>query len=95
MNINAMMAQAKKMQAQMEKDKKELHAKEFVVEKQGIKVTISGDRKLKSVDINEILIDPDDKEILEDMIIIAINEANEIISSEEEKLQPSTQGMPF
>lgn len=96
MNINAMMAQAKKMQAEMEKATAELMKKEFKVEKQGITVVVMGNRKIKSVDINEILIDPDDKDILESMIIIAINEAMEMIMDEEEKLKPQMpSGMPF
>ena len=95
MNINAMMQQAKKMQAEIEKAQKELGSKEFVVEKQGIKITFLGNRKIKSVEINKILIDPDDKEILEDMVMIAINEVNEIIDKEFEKIQPNTPNMPF
>lgn len=96
MNINVMMAQAKKMQAEMEKAKAELEAKEFKVEKQGITVVVYGNRKIKSVDINEILIDPDDKEMLEDLVIIAINEANELIDDASEDMKSSAApGMPF
>lgn len=96
MNIAAMMAQAKKMQADMEKAQKELASAEFKVEKQGITVVMMGNRKLKSVSINEILIDPEDKELLEDMVVIAINEANELVSAAEEKLKPAMPtGMPF
>lgn len=96
MNINAMMAQAKKMQAEMEKSKAELDAKEFKVEKQGITVVVLGNRRVKSVDINEILIDPDDKEMLEDLVIIAINEANELIDQAEAATKASAvPGMPF
>lgn len=96
MNIAGMMAQAKKMQEQMEKKKKELEAKEFKIEKQGITVIMSGDKKIKSIDINEILVDPDDKEMLEDMIIIAVNEGIEMIEAESQQTQSSMMpGMPF
>ena len=96
MNINAMMAQAKKLQAEMEKSKAELDAKEFKVEKQGITVVVLGNRKVKSIDINEILIDPDDKEMLEDLVIIAINEANELIDAASENSKSAAMpGMPF
>ena len=96
MNINAMMAQAKKLQAEMEKSKAELDAKEFKVEKQGITVVVLGNRKVKSIDINEILIDPDDKEMLEDLVIIAINEANELIDAASESSKSAAMpGMPF
>lgn len=93
MNIQAMMAQAKKMQADMEKAKAVLHAKEFIVEKQGIKVVVMGSRKIKTVDINEALIDPDDKDIVEGLIIVAINEAMDKISAEEASSTPQMPGM--
>lgn len=96
MNINAMMAQAKKMQAEMEKAQAEIAKKEFVVEKQGVSVKIGGDLKIKSININEALVDPEDKDILEDLMIIAINEAIELV--EEAKASSAPQipsGMPF
>ena len=95
MNINVMMQQAKKMQAEMERAQKILEAKEFVVEKQGIKINFLGNRKITKVELNKILVDPDDKEILEDMIMIAMNEANEMIDKELEKIKPSGQNLPF
>lgn len=95
MNINAMMMQAKKMQADIEKAQKELETKEFTVEKQGIVVKISGKRKLLSVNINEALIDPDDKDIIEALVVIAVNEALDKVAAEEEKLRPAMPNMPF
>lgn len=96
MNIQAMMKQAKKMQDQLEVSKKELEKKEFTIEKQGIKIVVLGNRRIKKIDINEALIDPEDKDIIEDLIIIAFNEAQDIIDGEEAKMQPSSPaGMPF
>jgi len=96
MNINAMMAQAKKMQAEMEKGKKELAEKEFKVEKQGVTLVVSGNRRIKSIDVNEILIDPEDKDILEDLMVIAFNDAMDLIDEAEAELAPSAPGgMPF
>ena len=96
MNIQAMMKQAKKMQDQLEVSKKELEKKEFTIEKQGIKIVVLGNRRIKKIDINEALIDPEDKDIIEDLIIIAFNEAQDIIDGEESKMQPSSPaGMPF
>ena len=96
MNINAMMAQAKKMQAEIEKGKAELAAKEFTVEKQGVTLVVTGDRKIKSININEILVDPEDKDILEDLMVIAFNDAMDMISEAEAALAPSMPaGMPF
>ena len=96
MNINLMMQQAKKMQADMEAAKKELDKKEFKVEKQGVTLIMMGNKKIKSIDINEILVDPEDKDILEDLMIIAFNEAIEMIEEEEASNAPQAPaGMPF
>lgn len=93
MNLQAMMAQAKKMQADMEKAKAELHKKEFAIEKQGIKIVVMGTRKIKTIDINEALIDPEDKDIIEGLIIVAINEAMDKIAAEEAATNPQMPGM--
>ena len=96
MNINAMMQQAKKMQDEMATAQKILHAKEFTIEKQGVTIVMMGDKKIKSIDIDEVLVDPEDKELLEDLMIIAFNDAIELITAEEEKNAPSApSGMPF
>ncbi len=96
MNMNAMMAQAKKMQAEMEEAKALLAVKEFKVEKQGVTVVVLGNKKIKSLTINEVLVDPEDKDILEDLTVIAINEAMELIDEEIEASTPSMgRGMPF
>ena len=96
MNINAMMAQAKKMQAEMEKAQAEIEKKEFVVEKQGTKVTMLGNFKIKKIEINEVLIDPEDKDLLEDMVLITVNEAIELVQAEKENAAPKMPtGMPF
>lgn len=96
MNINAMMQQAKKMQEEMESAQKLLHAKEFTVEKQGVTIVMTGDKKVKSIDINEILVDPEDKELLEDLMIIAFNDIIELITEAEAANAPSAPaGMPF
>lgn len=96
MNINLMMQQAKKMQAEMEQQKKILDKKEFVVEKQGVTVTIFGSKKIKSIVIDEVLVDPEDKDLLEDLMVIAINDALEQIDEEIEANTPKVpNGMPF
>ncbi len=97
MNINAMMQQAKKMQAEMEAKQAELNTKEFLIERQGISIIIKGDRTIKSVKINEALVDEDDVETLEDMVIIAMNAANAKIDEEQAAIAPQQagMGMPF
>ncbi|MBE6142367.1 MAG: YbaB/EbfC family nucleoid-associated protein [Erysipelotrichaceae bacterium] len=99
MNINALMQQAQKMQKEMAKKQKELEEKLFEIESSGgaIKVSIYGNRIIEKIDIDRDAIDPDDKEMLEDMIKIAINEAIKVIDKENEKIQQkmaSSMGMP-
>ncbi|MGX9340462.1 YbaB/EbfC family nucleoid-associated protein [Mycoplasma sp. 128] len=97
MNINEMLKQAKKLQAEMELKEKEIAKKDFVVEKQGIKLVMKGSRTITSLKLNELLVDPEDTETLEDLIIITINEALEKIENEYEELskQVPTTGLPF
>ena len=100
MNINALMQQAQKMQKDMEKAQKQLESTLFEVESAGgaIKISIYGSRKIEKIDIDKDAIDPEDKEMLEDMLKIAINEAMEKIANEQAKIQAKmTSGlrMPF
>ncbi|WP_127942796.1 MULTISPECIES: YbaB/EbfC family nucleoid-associated protein [unclassified Mycoplasma] len=95
MNINAMMKQARKMQAELEKAEKELHKRKFEVNKQGLSIVMLGNRRLDKVDIDPALIDPDDKEIVEDLFMLAVNEANELIDQAEEAIQPKNTNLPL
>ena len=100
MNINTLMQQAQKMQKEMQKKQKELEEKLFEIESAGgaIKISIYGDRTIEKIDIDKDAIDPEDKEMLEDMIKIAINDAMNLIDVENEKITKSmTSGMrmPF
>ena len=77
MNINQLMKEAKKMQADMEKSQEELTAKEFEATSGGgaIEVKVSGSKQLKEIKIKKDVVDPDDVEMLEDLILTAVNEA--------------------
>lgn len=77
MNINQLMKEAKKMQADMEKSQEELTAKEFEATSGGgaIEVKVSGSKELKEIKIKKDVVDPDDVEMLEDLILTAVNEA--------------------
>lgn len=88
MNIQEMMKQAKKMQEKIEKAKKELEIKEFVIKKHGIELTMLGNYQLKNLEFDENLLDPDDKEILQDLIVLAINEATSLIKEAHELIEP-------
>ncbi len=77
MNINKLMKEAKKMQADMEKSQEELTAKEFDATAGGgaITVKVSGAKELKEIKIQKDVVDPDDVEMLEDLILTCVNEA--------------------
>ena len=77
MNINNLMKEAKKMQADMEKSQAELSEKEFDASAGGGAVTavVSGDKKLKSLTIKKDVVDPEDVEMLQDLVITCVNEA--------------------
>ncbi len=77
MNMNQMMKQARKMQAEMTKAQEELANAEYSASAGGgmVEVTIKGDMHLQSIKIDPEAIDTEDIEMLEDMILAAINEA--------------------
>ena len=83
-NMNNLMKQAQKMQRQMEENQKELEEKEFTAAAGGgaVEVTISGKREVTKVKLSEDVVDPDDIEMLEDMIAAATNEALRQVESE-------------
>lgn len=76
-NMNQMIRQAQKMQEEMAKAQEELNAKEYVTTSGGgmIEVTITGKKELKSVKLKPEVVDPEDIEMLEDLIVAAVNEA--------------------
>jgi len=78
MNMNALMQQAKKMQEQMLKAQEELETAEVVGKAGGemVVVTMNGKKEIKSIKLNKAAVDPDDIEMLEDLIIVAINDAS-------------------
>ena len=77
MNINHLMKEAKKMQADMEKSQEELTAKEFEATAGGgaISVKVTGGKVIKEININKDVVDPEDVEMLQDLILTCINEA--------------------
>ena len=77
MNINNLMKEAKKMQADIEKNQAELSSKEFDATAGGgaISVKVSGDKTIKEIKIQKDVVDPDDVEMLQDLIITCVNEA--------------------
>ncbi len=85
MNLNQLMKEAKKMQADMEKGQEELVAKEFEATAGGgaIKVRVSGAKELKEIQIQKDVVDPEDVEMLQDLILTCINEALRKVDAEQ------------
>jgi len=76
-NMNNLMKQAQKMQKQMEENQKALEEKEYTASAGGgaVEVTVSGKKEITKVSLKEEVVDPDDIEMLEDLIMAATNEA--------------------
>ena len=76
-NMNNLMKQAQKMQKQMEETTKELEEKEITATAGGgaVEVVVTGKKEIKSVKLSPEVVDPDDIEMLEDLIVAATNEA--------------------
>ena len=85
MNINQLMKEAKKMQSDMEKSQEELAAKEFEATAGGgaVYVKVSGSKELKEIKIKQEVVDPEDVEMLQDLILTCVNEALRKVDSEQ------------
>ncbi len=83
-NMQSMVKQAQKMQDDMERVRLELEAKEYVETAGGgaVAVSVTGDHRVKSIQIQEEVVDPEDIEMLQDLIIGAINEAMRKVDEE-------------
>lgn len=77
MNLGQLMKEAKKMQADMEKSQEELVSKEFDATAGGgaIEVKVTGGKEIKQIKIKKDVVDPEDVEMLEDLILTCVNEA--------------------
>lgn len=86
MNMQAMLKQAQALQKDMMKVKEEIDQTEFVGESSLVKVTLKGTREAVKVEINvEDTLDKEDIEVMEDMLVVAINDANKKIDEMTEK----------
>ena len=77
MNLNNLMKEAKKRQADMEKSQAELATKEFEASAGGgaVNVKVTGDKTIKEIKIKPEVVDPEDVEMLEDLVLTCVNEA--------------------
>ena len=93
MNIQAMMAQAKKLQKELEKTTSEIEGKTFTYENENILVECLGTNELTKVEIknDDILVD---KELLADVLLVAVNDVlNQVKKEKDSKLGKYTNGL--
>jgi DNA-binding YbaB/EbfC family protein len=99
-DMSALMRQAQKMQEDMQTKQAELEEREYEITAGGgvINVKINGKKEILSISIEPEIIDPDDKETLEDILVAAVNEAIKRVedtnSEEMAKITGSIPGMP-
>lgn len=96
-NMQGMMKQVQKMQKEMAKAQEALNEKEFVGEatNQLVTATFTGDRQMKDLTIKEEVSALDDLEMLQDLVVLAVNDALAKIAAETEAtLGKYTKGMP-
>ena len=93
-NMQAMLKQAQKMQEDIEAKKVELEQKEYVVTSGGgmVEITMTGNHEVKAIGINPEVVDPEDVEMLEDMLVAALNEVTRRIDEEAERELNSVTG---
>ena len=88
-----MLMQAQKMQRELQKAQDELKKKEFSVSKGGaVTVVVLGDKTIKSISIDNDAFEPDNKDMVEEMILMAINEAHQKIDEESSKINEAVTG---
>ena len=77
MNLNSLMKEAKKMQADLEKTQEDLAIREFDATVGGgaVTVKVNGAKQIKEIKIKKDVVDPEDVEMLEDLILSCVNEA--------------------
>lgn len=93
MNMQQMMIQAQKMQRELKKAQAELALKEFVVSKGGaVTVTVLGSKEIKKVEIDKEAFGEDNREMIEELIALAINEAIQQIEAESEAINERITG---
>ncbi|MGN0521979.1 MAG: YbaB/EbfC family nucleoid-associated protein [Eubacterium sp.] len=95
-NMQSMLRQAQKMQENIEAKKAELEEKEYTVTSGGgmVEIIVTGKHEVKAVNINPEVVDPEDVEMLEDMLVAALNEAMRQIEEESEReLEKVTGGL--
>ncbi|MBR1413698.1 MAG: YbaB/EbfC family nucleoid-associated protein [Bacilli bacterium] len=85
MNMQKLMAQAQQMQKSINQKKDKIESMEFKASNEFVDVIVNGKKELKNVIVKMESLDKDDIEVLQDMICLAINDANKQVDKEFEK----------
>ncbi len=93
-NMNNLMKQAQRMQRQMEEQQKEMETKEFEAKAGGgaVTVTVTGSREVTKVVLAPDVVDPDDIEMLQDLIMAATNEALRMVEDANNQMMSKMTG---
>ena len=93
MNMQQMMIQAQKMQRELKKAMDELAKQEVTVNKSGaVNITMMGDGSIKAIEIDDDAFEKDNKEMIQDLIVIGINELTEKIEEAKEEINERITG---
>lgn len=95
-NMNSMLRQAQKLQEDMANLQTELETKEYVISSGGgvCKIVITGAKEIKSVELDPVIVDPDDIETLQDIIVAGVNEAIKRVEEDSQsQMQKLTGGL--
>ncbi len=95
-NMNNLMKQAQRMQKQMQEQQEALEQKEFTASSGGgaVTVVVTGKKEIKSLELTPEVVDPDDIEMLQDLIVAALNEALRQVEAESnESMEKLTGGL--
>lgn len=93
-NMQSMLKQAQKMQEDMQNAQAELEAKEYTATSGGnmVEATVNGKHEITSLKINPDVVDPDDVEMLEDLVLAAVNEAIRAAANDSEQTMGAITG---
>lgn len=95
-NMQGMMKKMKKMQKEMEEAQAKLNETEFKGSANNdlVVVVVNGEKQVQRVTVKEEIVDPDDKEMIEDLVQLAVNDAMAKVDAETEKVMGKyTQGL--
>ncbi len=93
-NMNNLLKHAQKMQKDMEKNQKELETKEYEASAGGgaVTVVVTGKKRLQDVKIDKDVVDPEDVEMLQDLVLSAVNAAMQMADEDAEKVMGKLAG---